>query len=229
MLKIYSHPRSGTHFLEAFIAENFYPEEDLSEKKIDWGHWSNRKTKDCNPYGQLFGNHKFPSKRLNRYSWKPKLYIYRDGRSVAYSIYKTPNFLNSEMSKLSFSEFLREPLDWWGTPGTKNKTHNKLSIIEHWALHIAEWHHSNENIVLIKYEDLVDYPEDIYRKIRNRCFPRLVFNEVVLNHKHCVKKINKPTGLLPNKAIKNSWTEVFSEQDLKFFNQKTPEWLRSKF
>jgi len=77
LVKVYSHPRSGTHFLEAFLAKNFYQDKDLALAEITWGHWSNRKiNKDGNPYGKLFGNHYFADENNNE---SPKIYIYRDG------------------------------------------------------------------------------------------------------------------------------------------------------
>lgn len=42
VIKVYSHPRSGTHFLEAFLARNFYAGKDLKVEEGLWGHWSNR-------------------------------------------------------------------------------------------------------------------------------------------------------------------------------------------
>ncbi len=45
LVKVYSHPRSGTHFLEAFLAENFYPHSDLLVENVTWGHWSDRRTR----------------------------------------------------------------------------------------------------------------------------------------------------------------------------------------
>ena len=223
MLKIFSHPRSGTHFLEAFVAQNFYPDMDLSVKDLTWGHWSNRQSKELNPYGQLFGGHHFP-KRNFRLKPQPLLYIYRDGRAVAYSVWKTPNFLNKETSDLSFSKFLRTPIDWKGTPG--HKSEQKFTIVEHWAKHVESWHKLKGNIVLISYEELVQNPKKVYRKILLRCLPLDYYK--LLNNPD-IKTIDKPLGLLPNKGTKDSWKEVFSSEDLDYFDSKTPAWLRSKF
>ncbi|TDN82193.1 sulfotransferase domain-containing protein [Salegentibacter sp. 24] len=211
MIKIFSHPRSGTHFLEAFVANNFYPNRDLSVKDLTWGHWSNRKTKELNPYGQLFGGHHFP-KRSFRLKPKPLLYIYRDGRAVAYSIWKTPNFLNREMSGLSFSEFLRTPLDWKGSPG--NKIGEGLTIFEHWSKHVEEWSRLKGNIVLISYEELLENPGKVYKKILLHCFPMQYYKKF---NNTDIKIIEKPLGLLPNKGSKDSWKKVFNEDDLKYY------------
>ena len=220
MLKIFSHPRSGTHFLEAFIGQNFYPDKDLSVKNLSWGHWSNRKTKESNQYGKLFGGHGFPKKNL-RLKPSPILYIYRDGRAVAYSIWKTPNFLNKEMSKLSFSEFLRTPLDWEGTPG--KPTDKKRTIVEHWVDHVDSWRQLKGNILHISYEELFDEPQHIYSKVLWRCFP---YRLGLMFGKRDVKVIKNPLGLLPNRGTKDSWKEIFNEDDLHYFNSKIPVYLR---
>ena len=128
LVKVYSHPRSGTHFLEAFLAKNFYKNMDLSTDKINWGHWSNRKIKEGgNPYGQLFGHHFLPTASNFR---SPGIYILRDGRAVAYSVWKTENFIHKDIDgKISFSDFLKLPLDWLGSPSYRVEP--KLTIFQH--------------------------------------------------------------------------------------------------
>lgn len=135
LVKVYSHPRSGTHFLEAFIARNFYNGKELLIKPVTWGHWSNRKeNSEGNPYGQLFGNHYFAERNNNQL---PKVYIIRDVRAVALSIWKTQNFIHKDLEDLVFSDFLRMKLDWSGTPA--NKTEPIKNIIEHWCDHVESW------------------------------------------------------------------------------------------
>lgn len=224
MLKIFSHPRSGTHFLEAFVAKNFYPTHNLSVKNVEWGHWSNRKLRKENPYGELFGGHHLPTKRY-RFNPSPLIYIYRDGRAVAYSVWKTPNFLNSEMSELSFSEFLRTPLDWEGSPG--NMVNHGKNIIEHWVHHLESWFSLKGNVLMISYEELKDSPENIYNKIIQRCFPVKFFTGI-LNSNSDIKTIDEPIGLLPNKGTKNGWEEIFSDEDLNFFYENVPQYLLDK-
>ena len=91
-IKIYSHPRSGTHFLETFLAKNFYKNEDLSSNgAIHYGHWSNKiLLEEGEPYHKLFGSHFFP--RDSKID-KKNIYIYRDGRAVIASIWNS-NFYN---------------------------------------------------------------------------------------------------------------------------------------
>lgn len=210
-VRVFSHARSGTHFLEAFLAHNFYPNEPLKIDEITWGHWCDRRVNtDGNKYGRLFGSHSFPKKG---YDPLPKVYIARDGRAVAYSMWKTPNFVHSYMKDFSFQEFLREPIDWYGTPS--NKADPKINIIEHWDRHITEWIDyaaSNPNTLVIKYEDLVDRPYEQYEKIHSAYFP----NKPKLNASE-IDNIRKPVGLLPNKAKKDSWKDVFEKEDLDLY------------
>ncbi len=201
LVKVYSHPRSGTHFLEAFLAKNFYKKKDLKIEEIAWGHWSNRKIKkEGNLYGKLFGNHYFANRNTND---QPKIYIYRDGRAVAYSIWKTPNFLNKEDSKLSFNAFLNTKIDWQGTPSLK--VDPKLTIFEHWSEHFISWRgmaDKNDNILMIRYEDLKDQPYEVYKKIHAKFFKK---QQLLLPNE--IDEISKPLGLLPNQGIKDAWKE----------------------
>jgi len=213
LLKVYSHPRSGTHFLEAFLARNFYESNDLFIPNVKWGHWSNRKVKaEGNPYGKLFGDHYFADQSNNNL---PKVYIVRDGRAVAYSVWKTPNFLHKDISDLTFKEFLRAPIDWSGSPSIK--TDAQLTILEHWAEHVKSWYklaEQNNTVLIIKYEDLINQPYQQYLKIYDKFFnkkKRRSINELNI--------IEKPVGLLPNKAKADSWKAVFDEDDLLYYNE----------
>lgn len=211
VLKIHSHPRSGTHFLEAFIAKNFYEDLDLRLNSVNWGHWTDRRiNKEGNPYGKLFGNHYFPDKCDVS---TPKIYIYRDGRAVAYSVWKTENFLNKKLEGLSFDEFLDVKIDWHGSPSSCIK--ERYTILEHWALHVAAWKEysiENEAICLVRYEDLVLEPYEEYCKIRGYHFKS--HNKKSFDQLNLIKD---PVGLLPNRAQIDSWKGEFSEKRLEEF------------
>lgn len=214
-LRVYSHPRSGTHFLEAFLAENFYKSKDLTIDKVKWGHWSNRKIKeDGNPYGQLFGHHFFPTTKNFK---SPGVYIIRDGRAVAYSIWKTSNFLHKDIDKsISFSDFLKTPLDWEGSPARKSEPTD--TILEHWAKHCTSWFNfakENKDVLIVFYEDLVDNPYDVYLQIKKFNFKlkrKLKPNQL--------DEVKKPTGLLPNAATKSSWEMEKNEEIDSLFNEQ---------
>lgn len=207
LVKVYSHPRSGTHFLEAFVGENFYQNLDLKINTLLWGHWSNRLTNDFgNPYGKLFGNHEFPPSFKDNLR---RIYIVRDGRAVAYSIWKTPNFINKNLKGISFEDFLKIKIDWTGTPSIKSDP--EYTILEHWFMHIKAWEEyakKNKNVLIIKYENLIKDPYIQYSNIHRKFFRnnRLLTNEEI-------NVISEPVGLLPNKAKIDTWKEVFSEEN----------------
>ncbi|MFK5879878.1 MAG: sulfotransferase domain-containing protein [Flavobacteriaceae bacterium] len=207
IVKVYSHTRSGTHFLEAFITENFYSNLDFSIKPITWGHWSNRKIKEeGNPYGKIFGNHLFPP-NINDSS--RKVYIKRDGRAVAYSMWKTPNFIHKNLKNISFQDFLELKIDWIGTPS--NKANPDLTILEHWCKHVRSWEYYeriNDNTLIVRYEDLIDNPYEQYLKIYKK-----FFNYKKLLTKDEITIIDKPVGLLPNMAKVDSWKEEFNKSN----------------
>jgi len=212
IIKVYSHPRSGTHFLEAFLAKNFYRNKDLSLTDVKWGHWSNRKiNEEGNPYGQLFGHHFFP---INSNFKAPGIYIIRDGRAVAYSIWKTHNFLHKDLDgKISFSEFLRLPLDWYGSPS--KKTNMKFNILEHWERHCSDWlnfSYSNKKVLVVYYEDLKLNPYKVYTDIRDFNF-RFKRKLEIEN----LDRITKPIGLLPNEGNNYAWNKYFHQEDYKLF------------
>ena len=216
LIKVYSHPRSGTHFLEAFLARNFYKGIDLRTEIGEWGHWDNRLPLDeVNIYGKLFGNHQFPGKWIKEIK-HPMIYIYRDGRDVAYSIWKTPNFINPKHDGISFSDFLRIKIDWEGTPGKQCKP--KENIIQHWERHVREWHKvKHPKLLIIKYENLKTKPIKCYEKILKKFFPvRYILYRLKI-FKPNIDTISKPVGLRPNKAKAQDWKNNFTKDDNLFF------------
>jgi bile-salt sulfotransferase len=203
-IKVFSHPRSGTHFLEAVLFENFYLGHDLHIPDVKWGHWSNRQEKkEGNPFGKLFGSHVFPTE-VKRIDY-PAIYIFRDPRAVAYSIWKTPNFIHPSLKDLPFSEFLREKIDWIGSPAFKCR--KKFTLIQHWERHVDGWLkivERSELMLDVKYEELVINPESIVNEISE------AFN---LDLPEKIKLVKSPLGLLPNKAEVSSWKEMASIED----------------
>jgi hypothetical protein len=210
-IKVYSHPRSGTHLLEATLAVNFYQNVNLEEDNVIWGHWSNRlKREDSNPYGKLFGSHIFPTavKSIDH----PAIYIYRDPRAVAYSIWKTPNFLNPTWTEISFSDFLRKKLDWVGSPAYKCR--RKYTIFKHWEKHVLGWlklTDNNENLIAIRYEELIENPTQVLMEISKK---------FSFDKKEDFQKVEQNVGIFPNKGTVNSWKEAFTENDLIFVRKR---------
>ena len=216
LIKVYSHPRSGTHFLEAFLAENFFNKKKLLVKDVSWGHWSNRmKREGGNEFGKLFGSHEFPVRKTIN-SCYHKIYIYRDGRDVAYSIWKTPNFINPKYKEISFRRFLDIKIDWEGSPA--HRVEPKENIVEHWERHVKEWKKiSDKKLMIIKYEDLLNDPVNIYCSILKKYFPIKFFMYKFKIYKHKVVVINHPVGLKPNDPGAGGWKKNFSKTEKSIF------------
>ncbi len=215
IVKVLSHPRSGTQFLANFIGHQFYPQSILNSKDTEWGHWSDRRKLSENlVYGKIFQSHAFPvANFLARMQGRRFVYIYRDGRAVAASVWKTDGFFHAKDKGMSFSEFIDHKLDWAASPG--RRVEPKVTIAEHWYDHVNSWveeSQKNENLLIVKYEDLVDRPEFVFNAINSKFFKsEIEFKEIPL--------LSQKVGILPNAATKYSWKSIFKDGDeSKFLN-----------
>src|SRR5690349_243058 len=96
IVKVYSHPRSGTHFLMSLLYRNFFRGRELgvSMRPTMAGHWSRQRAGESQsfvldgkrstgerfeiPYAELFGSHALqPPESKSR-----AIYVVRDGRDV---------------------------------------------------------------------------------------------------------------------------------------------------
>jgi len=216
LIRIYSHPRSGTHYLAALMGMNFYPFLFLSKKNIERGHWSDRKVyPEGFGYAKLFGSHRFPAEDLSNIGL-PALYIYRDGRAVAWSVWKTPGCLHQDLKGISFPEFLRMKLDWTGSPGMRDREKNGYTIGQHWKAHVEAWHRVKaRHYLILRYEDLVLKTDETLLRIREK-FPFLIFR----------KKFKNPlklVGHLPNEGSTDAWKEHYRTEDLDYFRSAVGE------
>ena len=206
LIKVYSHPRSGTNFIESLLKDNFYPNDDLSVIG-GWGHWSApQKFKDPVLFGKLFGSHLPPQRKKPG----PAIYIYRDGRAVALSIWKSKFFLNAEMEKMPFSTYLRTPLDWRNSPSMRIKQGQGLPIIQHWHSHVERWHSELENnpdVLFIRYEDLHTNTYNILEFISNK-FKLNWINKTIVSY---------PVGPSPNSGQLDAWKQYFDKDSLEYF------------
>lgn len=210
-LKVFSHPRSGTNLLAALLKANFYPELDLGLPSAVWGHWANRVAMEpVPPYLKLFGGHQVqPAMRV------PAVYIYRDGRAVAVSTWRSENFLHPEMAKLSFSEFLRTNLDWEGSPGFKADPGH--TIVGSWYKHVGSWVPTTEvnvNLLAVCYETLVEAPE-------------LVLDDIAsyfgLPRPDPFIRLEERVGPSTHEGKIDTWKKHFTDEDLEFFHQTVPK------
>ena len=218
LIKVYSHPRSGTHYLQSFLARNFYPNLDLSsEGQIHYGHWSNKLLlEEGEPHMKISGDHFFPEdSRMD----KKMIYIYRDGRAVIASLFNS-FFYNNNWEGISFSEYLRKSIDWKGGPGQKKDYSG--NIVQHWFHHVDSWNNlGNNNLLIVNFEELKLNPVKIYLQIAKKFYPRNFYFSKVFGVRNLDKVADK-VGIKPNQATIHSWKNLFSQEDLNFFYSQIP-------
>jgi bile-salt sulfotransferase len=208
-----SHPRSGTHLLLAYLRANFYRDIDLDLRGSQgvWGHWADRQAfGDLIPNGLFSTTHQFPSRRRRDRS-RPTVYIFRDGRAVALSLWRSSHFMNPAWEGITFAEFLRRKLDWEGTPGRRSAP--RETIAEHWSRHVCAWHSAPySRRVTIRYEELVLEPE--------RVLERLSATFAFLRRPEATRRVEHRVGIAPNQARIDAWNEVFTAEDVEFFESR---------
>jgi len=221
--KVYSFPRSGTHFLMATLKRCFYPNVDLflsnvagyrDGKEVLWGqgHWANMVPQAETEYGKLFGSHILPVGAMP----EPSIYLYRDGRDVAVSLWRTKALQHPDWHGMSFSEFLRTPLDWQGTPGVRANGGTSFTVAEAWHSHVgnglAKATRREGRPIYVRYEDLVLDQE--------RTLARLAVELDV--GPWLWTPVEEKVGIEPHRGIVGGWREVFSDEDLRYFHALVP-------
>lgn len=179
-IRVYGHPRSGNHFLAAMVHRHFYDDDPAFSLEVDpvrTGHWSRRADAlppkagftyggltqtdpgTLVPYGKLLGSHRLPPPAdVSR-----AVYIYRDGRDVALSVYAWTRFRRHDQEELSLEQYLARPIDWVGSPGHRRAsrasalaTADPETLFEHWRRHVSVW--LATEALAVRYEDLVRWP-----------------------------------------------------------------------
>ena len=226
MCRIYGFPRSGNHALAAMLKEHFYADvnTDGAVRNTGTGHWSQRKNATrfsldggdvqevnfVNPYARLLGNHQPPPARGGKC-----LYIYRDGRDVASSLYNWPKARHIEDLRLPFGTFIRKNLDWWGSPGTQETPKRNKHLFHYWMKHLRIWRRARgSRVMLVCYEDLVSNPEAVLRDIATWLGVPAPDTSALV----------RPTGWNTSGKIQVSkWKAAWDEADLAFFDAVVPE------
>lgn len=209
LVHIYSHPRSGTHYLAYLMAANFYRDINLETPPGAWGHWADRRRTGISLVGKLFGHHRVAAPA------GPAIYLYRDGRAIALSMWRSDHFLHPDMKKLTFGEFLRTKLDWVQTPSDRcNKP--MFTIVENWYEHVMGWEGLSErdDTMFIQYEELVLQPLATLVSISKYFGLKL---------QGSFTPVKGLVGLVPNDGKVDSWRQFFSEADLEYFFSVVPK------
>jgi len=152
LVKVYSHPRSGTNFVRGWIGRVFYPHRKLERTQpVRTGHWSQRKRVPAPPAWKLRGGHEHWHAGFGQC-----FYVYRDPRDVMASLYLTPEFRPVEQANWTPERWLREPIDWELTPGKPSKP-TKLPL-QHWLDHVTSWA-DRPDVIYVRYEDVLTNPQ----------------------------------------------------------------------
>lgn len=199
--KVYSHPRSGTRLLQWVLKANFYRDIDLSGSGGKAGHWASRIKVDDTflPVAGLWGSHSFLHP-----SHKNCFYIYRDGRDVALSLWRTKVMQHPDSRRLSLSEYISRRLDWHGTVGKKC---SGTIPPQHWRAHLESWRHA-PSACLIRYEELLTSPKETISTMG-------AFLGV---EPETFDLPDSLVGISPNEGRIGAWKEHFSTADLDFFH-----------
>jgi hypothetical protein len=191
--------------IEALLQKNFYSDRDLSVEG-EWGHWSNRKKFEKPvPFGLLFGSHHYVDAENS-------IYIYRDGRAVAYSLWKSEGFLNPYLRSLMFTDFIRCKLDWKNSPGYEVKP-PRQTVFEQWHEHVNWYLTRTKNVFCVRYEELVLFPDRIIEQIAVKF--ALPFEKF--------KPLEEKVGPSPNDGTINAWKGVWFPEDNKYFHSIVPK------
>ena len=202
-MRLYSHPRSGTNYLRALMEEAFTGKRTTDT--VPTGHWSDRRMHQA-PARYFRGGHQFYSEHLQG----PRIYLYRDGRDVALSMWRTKSFQAAEHRGLSFSEYLRLPLDWYETPGKRSA--KGLTIVEHWRAQLDSW--QGREALYVRYADLLADPAGQLERIARYTDRPLV----------CVPAEIEGQGPDPSGDYRaEKWREAFTEDDLTYFFALVPD------
>jgi len=207
LLKVYGHPRSGNHLLMDLLARNFYIGVSLRTGPGSVGHWADRVHNQYSKHGRLSGGHGLPQ---SGYDQQNAIYVYRDGRAVALSIYQSPHFMNPKLKQAGFSSFLRAKLDWYLTPGRPSSP--GMNIAQHWMHHLSAW--QEVQACSVRYEDLVLDP--IKELLR-------IAEHFDLDPPTKWQLTGRDVGWFPSGNKLDGWVKHFNKQDNEYFLSHIPE------
>lgn len=160
------------------------------------------------PYMGVLGNHAFPSEGPKG-SGRP-IYILRDGRDVALSFWRWPKIRRSADQTLE--EFLAEPIDWRGSPGSRVAVCRGYTLFDHWRDHVDAW--VKRGVLCVRYENLVRDPQAVVRRVAKRLKLPIVGPT----------RLPKPVGWNPSQGAPNlgTWRDELPESSQALFEDKVP-------
>jgi hypothetical protein len=207
---VVSHERSGTHFLINTIAFNF---------NLDW-----RVINLDNGVQQHFGTqtNKIFKTHYQRYFfdsvWEQLLkefhvfYIVRDGRDALTSswFYHKSNHSNPAFPHCNtFSEWLRTNPSKY--PYDIYSIEKSCNMVERWKKHVCSWQNI-EGVHIITYEELHSNFNVVVDKIST------ILNVPVNNYQR--PSLHGSCSVGSRKGIVSDWKNLFSTEDIEFFNRE---------
>jgi hypothetical protein len=206
-LKVYGFPRSGNHLLMELLGRNLYNGADLSSPGGEVGHWADRVKVGGPQFGALTGHHGPPE----NYDPRSSVYVYRDGRAVAASLYRSDHFKHPEWAGMTFSEFIREPLDWAWSPGAK--ANRGKTVVEHWLEHLQLWKNAPA-AYKVQYEWMTQEPGCVLDMIASRMNLPLV------------QELDAPdtlVGWFPSGGMRDGWRDLWGYDELDYWWSVVPK------
>ncbi len=189
------------------IGANFYPDANLTSPPGAVAHWADRQQVGPVQYGKLAGHHGPPSWGYDK---NASVYMFRDGRAVAASLYRSPPFKHPA-NDATFSEFIRQPLDWQWTVG--NKWPNTSNVIDHWREHLSIWRRA-DNVFFVRYEELVGHP------LKHVALMAEYFR---LDEPRIWRKPDKLVGWFLSGGQRTGWRELWNGDDEQWFYERVPK------
>lgn len=158
------------------------------------------------------------------------IYVLRDGRDVLTSLFYYVKSIHKNAQEVSFTQFLTQNIGSHNIVKQNFEKNNKTNInrIEYWKLHVESWLSQSNDIYVLRYEALAQEFNKILQELEN-------YLEIPIN-----RKIFKPelkakgsSAVLPRKGVVGDYKQLFSEDDLAFFDRIAGElvkdWNMSKY
>jgi len=152
-MDLYAHEHSGINWSHIFVHHAFQGQSDTGIRKA--GHWSQRYWGTSIAGSPLEIKHGFYDAGITG----DKIYLYRDGRDVAVSMWRNVRFRAPGEKDKTFSEFLETPLNWYHDDGSLDVAHSGMTVVAHWKAHLDSWYGAPDTLFL-RYEDLLTNPSD---------------------------------------------------------------------
>ena len=218
---VFSHERSGTHFLINSIALNFgYASSQIDIDKAQGVNWADFATGKQwferfrgIPVSNIFKSHhdaRFFVPLMDLLTDEYQIfYIYRDGRDVMTSFWHYLNQLAPGWGPQTetVGQFLRAR-PFGGI--LQYQLQEVETMLDRWVVHADSWYNTRSKVHFVCYDDLHNKFEDAMKVISN------VLDQPLINlHR---PGLDSPSSL-PWRGKTGNWEQFFTEEDILYFEQ----------